>query len=65
MDCVSPNPKNERVGNYIDFIHQKKIEIMKSKLPSIKTKKNGVSEEEQKHIDLEMLREIESKIGLN
>lgn len=38
---------------------------MKSKLPSIKTKKNGVSEEEQKHIDLEMLREIESKIGLN
>ncbi len=46
MDCVSSNPKNERVGNYIDFIHKKKIEIMKSKLPSInKTKKNGVSEE--------------------
>jgi hypothetical protein len=37
MDCVQREPENQRVINYINFIHQKKIEIMKSRLPQIKS----------------------------
>jgi hypothetical protein len=33
MDCVSMEPQNQRVQNYIDFIHQKKISLIK--LPTV------------------------------
>lgn len=33
MDCVLKNPSNERVKNYIEFIHQKKIDLINKKLP--------------------------------
>ena len=38
MDCVSIMPKCERVRNYIDFIHKKKIEILQRKVKRKKTK---------------------------
>jgi hypothetical protein len=38
MDAISVQPRNERVKNYIDFIHEKKIIKMKESLPLPKIK---------------------------
>lgn len=38
MDAVSLEPKNQRVQNYINFIHQKKF--TKHRLPSIENQQN-------------------------
>ena len=35
MDAIAVFPQNERVKNYIDFIHNKKLDNMKAKLPPI------------------------------
>ena len=44
MDCVAILPKCERLRNYIDFIHRKKIEIIQKKM---KKKKKEVVEEDE------------------
>ena len=66
MDCVSIFPQYERVRNYIDFIHGKKMEELSKKI-SNKTKKDSKGlhkqDEEEEHrnskkVQLEMLRNL-------
>ena len=63
LDCFSLVPKYERVKNYIEFIHEKKIQKLKSMLPESTLKKfmqnKSNTMQSVRFADLELLRQFE------
>lgn len=65
MDCFSLVPKYERVKNYIEFIHEKKMEHLRKSIPDSAIKKfrvdinrsgNNSKQSSTKFANLELLR---------
>ena len=59
LDCIKIKPQNERVRNYIDFIHKKKLDNLRSSMPP-STKNNSL--QTMSTLDIEVLKQISNQM---
>lgn len=64
MDCVSIQPKFERVKQYINFVNQKKIEKLTEQQENTSQGKSKISEKEDKRSMIDKMRDAHVYKGL-